>query len=109
MELLNKEKLNKAAEDILLAYNRYNAEAPMNLVLFSFAIEHLLRIGRILKQPGGHAMLIGVGGSGRQSLTKLATKTAEMQIYQIEIKKTYGMNEFREDIKKMMRGVGVKG
>jgi len=109
MEITDKDKLNKAAEDILSNYNRYNAEAPMNLVLFSFAIEHLLRIGRILKQPNGHAMLIGVGGSGRQSLTKLATKTAEMQIYQIEIKKTYGMNEFREDIKKMMRGVGVKG
>ena len=85
MEITDKVKLNKAAEDILTNYNRYNAEAPMNLVLFSFAIEHLLRIGRILKQPGGHAMLIGVGGSGRQSLTKLATKTAEMQIYQIEI------------------------
>jgi len=42
-------------------------------------------------------------------LIKLASKTAEMQIYQIEIKKIYGMNEFREDIKKMMRGVGIKG
>jgi dynein heavy chain len=107
-EIMDKNKLNEAAEKILKEYNRYS-EVPMNLVLFSFAIEHLLRIGRILKQPGGHAMLIGVGGSGRQSLTKLASKTAEIETYQIEIKKTYGMNEFREDIKKLMRIVGVKG
>lgn len=63
-EIIDKAKLSKQADEILHQYNSY-ADVPMNLVLFSFAIEHLLRIGRILKQPGGHAMLIGVGGSGR--------------------------------------------
>jgi len=54
-------------------------------------------------------MLVGVGGSGRQSLSKLASKITDIETYQIEIKKVYGMNEFREDEKSLMRKVGVKG
>ena len=87
----------------------YNAESkkPMDLVLFMFATEHLTRIARVMSMPGGNALLVGMGGSGRQSLTRLAAFVLDFGIKQIELSKNYGVTEWRDDIRSVIKAAGL--
>ncbi|KAL3667786.1 hypothetical protein V7S43_007337 [Phytophthora oleae] len=105
-ELRDREKLQNAMQVFLEDYNMMSA-APMRLVLFQNAIEHVARISRVIHQPLGNALLVGVGGSGRKSLTTLAVFMAEYKLFQIEISKSYSRTEWRNDIKKVLQLSGL--
>jgi len=97
-EVVDTTKLSQLFCDYLDEYNAENKE--MRLVFFWDAIDHISRLARVLRQPRGNAMLVGVGGSGKQSLTRFAAYMSDMKCFQIELTKGYGVNEFREDLKK---------
>ncbi|KAF4316938.1 hypothetical protein BBO99_00008166 [Phytophthora kernoviae] len=105
-ELRDRDKLQTAMQVFLEDYNNMSA-APMRLVLFQNAIEHVARISRVIHQPLGNALLVGVGGSGRKSLTTLAVFMAEYKLFQIEISKSYSRTEWRNDIKKVLQLSGL--
>jgi dynein heavy chain len=108
-EVNNYGKIKQALEEKLENFNVEPKLIPMDLVLFSDAIGHVARIHRILMQPRGNAMLVGVGGSGRQSLTHLAAFIAGYSVFCIEITKNYRMIEFREDMKRLYQATGCEG
>ncbi|XP_039605580.1 dynein heavy chain 2, axonemal [Polypterus senegalus] len=88
-------------------YNLTPGVVPMNMVLFRDAIEHITRIVRVIGQLRGNMLLIGIGGSGRQSLSRLSSYICDYKVFQIEVTKHYRKQEFREDIKKLYRQAGV--
>ncbi|XP_006892767.1 PREDICTED: dynein heavy chain 3, axonemal [Elephantulus edwardii] len=105
-EITDLRQLTVVMDYYLEEYNNIS-KAPMSLVMFKFAIEHISRICRVLKQNKGHLLLVGIGGSGRQSATKLSTFMNSYELYQIEITRNYTGSDWREDLKKIMLQVGV--
>ena len=92
--------LKQFMEEQLEDYNMTPGVVSMDIVLFRDAIEHVTRIIRVIRKPRGNMFLIGIGGSGRQSLARLASYICEYKVFQIEVTKTYRINEFRDDLRK---------
>ncbi|KAK6624385.1 hypothetical protein RUM44_011244 [Polyplax serrata] len=100
--------LEDLAEKMTYYLNEYNmiSRTPMSLVIFKFAMEHISRVSRVLLQESGHCLLVGIGGSGRQSATKMAAAMSEYFLFQIEIARQYSTSDWREDLKTLLKKCG---
>ncbi|XP_078081541.1 dynein axonemal heavy chain 9 [Mustelus asterias] len=100
------DSLNKILMEALENYNELNA--AMSLVLFEDAMSHICRINRILESPRGNALLVGVGGSGKQSLTRLAAFISSLEVFQLTLRKGYGIPDLKTDLANQYINAGVK-
>jgi len=99
-------RLPRLLDSYLDSYNMSTSKV-MNLVFFQDAIEHVSRICRILRTPSGNAMLVGLGGSGKQSLSRLSAFIVGLTCQEVEATKGYSMTEFREDLKSLYLSAGA--
>ncbi|KAM9209454.1 dynein axonemal heavy chain 9 [Dugong dugon] len=100
------ELLTQTLVEALENHNEVNT--VMDLVLFEDAMRHICHINRILESPRGNALLVGVGGSGKQSLMRLAAFISSMDVFQITLRKGYHIPDFKVDLASLCLKAGVK-
>ena len=103
----NFDVLREVIGGYMARFRESNKLQGVSLVLFDDALHHFMRISRIIRTARGSALLVGVGGSGKQSLSRLASYMAEATIAQITLTKQYNANNLLEDFKPLYRTAGV--
>lgn len=101
----------KYSEIVQNHMDEYNAthQIKLNIVLFTYALLHLNRICRIITMPSGSGLLIGLGDSGRRSLTQIAAFICKQTVFQPDVSHGYSFKHWREDVKKVLRASGGSG
>ncbi|XP_058791425.1 dynein beta chain, ciliary [Phymastichus coffea] len=98
--------LHRLLTEALVTYN--DLVSAMNLVLFEDAMMHVCRINRILESPRGSALLVGVGGSGKQSLSRLAAFISSLEVFQVQLRKGYGVPDLKLELSSLYLKSGMK-
>lgn len=106
-ELNDLDLVKKKLEELLDEYNhnvgsKADSMGVLHLVLFPYAIYHLSRILRIISTSNGNALLVGVGGSGRESLTILASYIYDYRIYTVDNANDLQVKEWKDNIKGLL-------
>ena len=104
--------LPECRERVQMFCDRFNDAFKLyavDMVLFDDALLHFMRICRIMRTPRGSALLVGVGGSGKQTLTRLGAYVAGATFFQSTITKQYNAQNLLDDFKPLYVQAGVKG
>lgn len=105
----------RVARDALRSYAQARlrgfAEEALDteLVLHDAVLDLALACDRVLQQPAGHLLLVGVAGSGRTTVARFCAWLRGLTLYSLPSAKSYDEARFDDDLRALLRRVGVRG
>mmetsp|Transcript_21854 Transcript_21854/g.21017 ORF Transcript_21854/g.21017 Transcript_21854/m.21017 type:complete len:278 (+) Transcript_21854:1578-2411(+) len=106
-EVISMQETTANLRRLLNEYNEANKRTKMNIFIFDFLTEFLMKIHRLIKQPYSHGIAIGIEGSGKHSLTKLACFMANFHLYEIKLEASYTCEDWQQDLKTILYIAGL--
>ena len=79
------------------------------LVLFDDALHHVLKVTRVLELERRSILLVGVGGSGKKSIAKVAAAVAGVPILHSAKGPNYNLSNFLDELGTAFKRSGLKG
>ncbi|XP_076770738.1 dynein axonemal heavy chain 14 [Arvicanthis niloticus] len=104
----NYDKLLSILNEFQQKLGSASLEMSHSIVFFKEAIEHIARATRVLRQPGGHILLIGNDGCGKETYGTIACYVAEYKICKVPISHNYAISEFKETLKRVFIQAGLE-
>jgi len=95
----NIEDLRRRTTEYMDQLNQEKKLKHADLVLFDDCMKYLVKLIRIIQTPQGSAMLVGVGGSGKQSITRLAAYCSQHKIVQIGSDRADRLEELKAEFR----------
>ncbi|EAY02556.1 Dynein heavy chain family protein [Trichomonas vaginalis G3] len=95
-------------QQVTNALSTFSATYRTPIVLFKEAMQHALRLVRVLRQPYGHALLVGMGSTGKRTIARFAAHVARMDIFEPQPMKGYDITQFRNDLRGLFKTAGAQ-
>lgn len=98
-------------ENLLVkAINRFNAENyEIRALPFEELLQNVSRFDRVLTAPGGSLLLCGRSGVGRRTALAISSSMNNMKIFTPKISRSYGLKQFKTDLKSVLQQAGIEG
>lgn len=104
---VDKEELKAFVKARMRTFCEEDLDKP--LILYDDLLDHVLRIDRVLRQPQGHLILIGVSGSGKATLSRFVAWMNGIKIVQLKTTRKYTQEDFDSDLRHVLRRSGTNG
>jgi dynein heavy chain len=108
-EIVSFDEFGKQGRAMVDAYMAAHPHCPTEVMFFKYSMENICKICRVLCQPSGNILLLGRGGTGRETSARVAAVLKDATFYQPPVSASFTFLEWRGQIKALLREAGGSG